>query len=458
MPLPAFTLRRQNRITMRALLILSIVPSLLSAQVHYGHGIYAFTPEGENYLEIKSEGAPAKRIGFTIAYGDWYILPNDASATIYLVFQQNGTEYALDLAWTGTEKTQPIVHYNETNEERFFIYHESTKDSHGYSCSPQEEGDEVRIHVAQMSESDLAATIEGDLRSNLRAAGAKGFVPVHVTGRISLHKNPKDRVVTSRFGDCDPVVHNRIPGALNRTPSDCERKFVRYMDSLVEDFFQPLRDYFAARGWRENFSGKHELTSLPWRTEESFMSLEFGAPHSRRMFEDPEGKKIFDADRYQFLTDSMEQDARDKGKEPDMSAIVSRATAIMDNEARFGWAKISFEINEDYDYVYGGELVQRTLPGAAFFIQAARRKGATHGLGPITGLSYGETCIGFGRWEAPVIKDYDQTTKELVLHTRYKAEDPHLTVQSICIRIEARPELSDQIAQLLDWKKLPRIF
>lgn len=412
----------------------------------YPRGLWPFSL-GENYIEIKAPCMPAKKVVFTKAYGDWFIKPGDGSATIYLESKTDDKDAKMDIGWNGTEKQQIIPHYPTANNFRFFVYREETPGNYFNAFTQNEEGDETTITIQQMDASTLSFIIEGHMSLGRNQQKT-------LSGKIILHKDPDKKITTDRFGDCDPVVYNQIPGAEFRSPSDCEIKFDAYLnEQFLKAVTKPVTNYFISLGYQQHLLGGKPLSRVYWKTETKFYTGIYGIVLEKRDITDLLSNGDMD------IVDSLTNDEKSKGNtQPDMSVLLPKAQKIYEEEAENspGKLKISCEINVGGTYLFGGSFLLLKHPEAAFIVQAGKRIDETAGSGSFSGIAVlpGYTIIGIGRFNPPSIQQYFEKTNKVVLHPVYNKGASHLSIQNILIRIDATHDLSNKILELIDWNRL----
>ncbi|MFL5742971.1 MAG: hypothetical protein ACJ75B_22315 [Flavisolibacter sp.] len=438
---------------------LLIPVAAVQAQAKNVRGSYFFTLTGENYLEINGEGSLHKRVEFKSGYGDWYVKPGDACASIRLRLGEVGNQYELDLGWDGAEKEQQIVHTGTFQNNRFFHFAEPGPQA--FYCDVSEDDKSTSIHVIQMDETTLIADIDGMASANLRQAGNWGMRPVHVHGKISLKKEINARILTSKFGDCVPMVYNKTPGAEDRTPSDCEIKFDQYLgDQFDKAISEPLKNYFETLGYSKSTHEEHALVSVPFSFHERFFDNYFAA-HSNVTLTlvNKSLPNLSIGTRVNEISDSLVLEEKKRtGEEPDMSVILDKTMKIYQDqkEASARAIHVYWWINTAEKFVFGGSISKNNLDIGGYLLVAGKRKSETHGRGDSFHheIFPNEALACIGHWDQPVVRPYDETTMELVLTPRFHESAPHLSVQTMVIIIQCVPELREKVLELIDWKTL----
>jgi len=183
--------------------------------------------------------------------GDWFQTPTDAHVSLRLETAADAAQRViLDIEWDGLAPTHTITNgsnHNGTATHRsgFYLLY-GPKGGSSTSVAPS--GSEaVVVTVEHLDDSSVEATINGTITINNGMTAGGGSV--QVTGTISLKRaGAHNEKVGGTFGDCDPVIHDRLVGAEFRSPSACEVKFDQHVRDGLIAAVTPLMNSFTAGG------------------------------------------------------------------------------------------------------------------------------------------------------------------------------------------------------------------
>lgn len=378
------------------------------------------------------------RESFTLpqASGDWFVTPADAHVAIQV---RNATA-RLDLQLNGRATTQTITGDNNTDvqgDHVGFYWH-----SPGRNVSPHG-ADAITVEVARIDERDFEARVSGT------AEGTK------LDGTIHLHRDaapaPKR---TGKYGDCDPVIHDKLVMAQARSASDCEMKFDRSVRDALAEALRPVAQYYETREWQVvKQSEPRAITNIARRSELAPYRLE--ATHEGTMVLELQLTGAAMAqyqERLRAITERMAADI-----------AAGHADASMKQVADFGYEmdgatklRVAVSINAASVSLvsFGGGHSPMHVPAATYalnvaHVQAAIGGGADH--------SHPESVILLGRWIAPAVQRQADGGEHITCRATLD-NAARLAVQNIVIHIQGNAALAQEAASKIDLAALGRLM
>jgi hypothetical protein len=276
---------------------------------------------------------------------------------------------------------------------------------------------------------------------------------VQVTGTISLKRTgAHNEKVGGTFGDCDPVIHDKLVGAEFRSPSACEVKFDQHVRDGLIAAVTPLINSFTAGGWmvdKAPFAGP--ITSIPRHTE--------SAPFRVKI--ELELRMSPDNEVYQRLNKAS-QEAMEKASaqmalalkggtvDPHMMDAATKSVRELADNTLLGITIDTNAPSAGAVAFQGGHTVNE-LPGGGtvVFLPAAQ---APTGGGADAAVSL--TWVLLGSWSAPAPVKPGTGEENLSVKGGLLPGKPVLAVQNVYVRIHASRELAERAIQQIDWGKL----
>jgi hypothetical protein len=387
--------------------------------------------------------------------GDWFQTPTDAHVSLR---QETSVDAAqrviLDIEWDGLATTHTIT--NESNHDGtathrsgFYLTY-APKGRSSTSVAPS--GSEaIVVTVQHLDDNQVEATINGTITINNGMTAGGGSV--QVTGTISLKRTgAHNEKVGGTFGDCDPVIHDKLVGAEFRSPSACEVKFDQHVRDGLIAAVTPLINSFTAGGWmvdKAPFAGP--ITSIPRHTE--------SAPFRVKI--ELELRMSPDNEVYQRLNKAS-QEAMEKASaqmalalkggtvDPHMMDAATKSVRELADNTLLGITIDTNAPSAGAVAFQGGHTVNE-LPGGGtvVFLPAAQ---APTGGGADAAVSL--TWVLLGSWSAPAPVKPGTGEENLSVKGGLLPGKPVLAVQNVYVRIHASRELAERAIQQIDWGKL----
>ena len=279
----------------------------------------------------------------------------------------------------------------------------------------------------------------------------KTYLPICICTIMSLAGYGQlKNIVTDKLPgvNCDNVVHDKLEGALNRTPSECEVLFDQRIRNIFDEAFKKVFFRKENSDWIMNV--KPEMTPIEGvgrNTETDIFRLSntdngdfnyelqinsnspAGQAWSKKFYETMEALKADAAanmPRFMELSYDMKT-----------ATNILLYTSINNASSSFG----SFK---------GGHQSVK-IPGAAYTFRAVH----------VAALSGGgdensrDAClIVFGKWQPPVIAKYEDGSDSIRLEAILNKSASKFSVQNIVVRIECNKQLTDQLLREIDFNKL----
>jgi hypothetical protein len=387
--------------------------------------------------------------------GDWFQTPTDAHVSLRLETSVDAAQRViLDIEWDGLATTHTIT--NESNHDGtathrsgFYLTY-APKGRSSTSVAPS--GSEaIVVTVQHLDDNQVEATINGTITINNGMTAGGGSV--QVTGTISLKRTgAHNEKVGGTFGDCDPVIHDKLVGAEFRSPSACEVKFDQHVRDGLIAAVTPLINSFTAGGWmvdKAPFAGP--ITSIPRHTE--------SAPFRVKI--ELELRMSPDNEVYQRLNKAS-QEAMEKASaqmalalkggtvDPHMMDAATKSVRELADNTLLGITIDTNAPSAGAVAFQGGHTVNE-LPGGGtvVFLPAAQ---APTGGGADAAVSL--TWVLLGSWSAPAPVKPGTGEENLSVKGGLLPGKPVLAVQNVYVRIHASRELAERAIQQIDWGKL----
>lgn len=405
---------------------------------------------GENYLILNGGKFRNARIVFAKADGDWFVTGNDAHSTLTLYSTYDNRQMRFDLEWDGKNETAII-----TNEKRHaspqayeFLVTLPDKEVYGDGLIAYPDGDEKMILSAiKMDDMAVVATISGNI-SNRRDH-------IKVNGIISLKKTITGKTATtSSYKDCDNVIHDKLIGAENRSPTDCEVKFDLDVRRAVHDAFEPLINHFTKETWRlENETPVKPITGVGRGTEKNFFNPGFsdGGNYAIHLVMDEASSS------YRKWYDQYNAIMEDLKRDPTKAGNVDKLTSFGVEEKGATQINIHVFVNQfstaatNFSSMH---MIERP-EGASRFIYLKNEQAATGGGKENSGNA---AWLYIGKWGEPKFEKFDDGSEQVSMTAIINKTAPHLSVQAIAIKIEANDELANRVLTLVDIHKLDSLI
>ena len=246
---------------------------------------------------------------------------------------------------------------------------------------------------------------------------------------------------SASFKDCDNVVHDKLTGAQNRSPTDCEVKYDLYVKNAFIEAFDKVVKFFPENNWQINkVTDLTPLTGIPrMKLNDSWPSyyLDIGMNHDA-----PAYKKYVEEQSAQMnKTDVQMQEILKLGYE------IHGATAII----------IYGHINRNQrqeTVTFKGKHKILQVKGTDYVVQYPYAQ-ALSGGGVESALVV--TDVFLGSWKM-AYKVQSDASENLIAQPAYNKNGERLNIQNISLRIECNPELAEQVLKQIDFGKLKAIL
>src|ERR1035437_5253150 len=387
------------------------------------------TPVGENYIEISSLKIKKQRIEFNKITADWFVTANDSHCSITFKGPFDTRELTLAIEWSGKKDAYVITNETSHAGDRSgdFLLSAPDKDTYGDGLGAQPTGDQqVVVKVEKITDENISGNISGLI--------SDGKDVIKINGHFSLAKKaakPTAKSTSLTFKDCDNVIHDKLTGAQDRSPTDCEVKY----------------DLEVKSGFQNNHWLVTKITALDPGTgvPRAFDNSSFWGDYNIELEVGPENDQYASYNKsYQELLNGGSQDIK---KIQDFMKQMNGAIRI----------KIYARVNSTYSSItiFNGGHKMLKAPGAAYVIQSSYvQAGGGGGIDDSINADF----IYMGNWKAPVIvKDSDGGETIKVMPIIVKSAT-NLSVKNVTIRIECNSELAEQILKGIDLSKLTSLL
>src|SRR5450759_438966 len=398
------------------------------------------TPVGENYIEINSLKIKKQRIEFNKMTADCFVTANESHCAITFKGPYDTRELTLSIEWSG--KKDEYVITNETSHagdrSGDFLLSAPDKDTYGDGLGAQPTGDQqVVVKVEKITDENISGNISGLI--------SDGKDVIKINGRFSLAKKAAKSISKSTsltFKDCDNAIHDKLTGAQDRSPTDCEVKYDLEVKTAFQKAFENVVSGFQNNHWEvKKITPLDPVTGVP----RTFDNSSFLGDYNIELEAGPENDQYAAYNKsYQELLNGGSQDIK---KIQDFMKQMNGAIRI----------KIYARVNGMYSSIVIFKEGHKMLkaPGAAYVIESSYvQAGGGGGIDDSINADF----IYIGNWKAPVIvKDSDGGETIKVMPVIVKS-GTNLSVKNISIRIECNSELAEQILKGIDFSKLTSLL
>jgi hypothetical protein len=397
------------------------------------------TPVSESTITLDGGAFHQETVVLPRVKGDWFATASDAHATISLLAAVGGHPVELALQWDGLASSHVINADNNSDMGGRSTCDLIMTGAPPYSGRGQPHGaDIVTITVSAIDALTLKATINGTVT---------GDTKISIKGTISIHRAAAPPpVMTSGSGDCDRVVHDKLVGAQNRSPSDCEVRFDRFVREAQHKAFAGVIASLTQDHWVVKSETPIEPASGVGRhTENSpFSSNGYGLVLAL-----DQASPVYAAyaKQWQELSDKVSAEITASGK-TDGPAFVAFTKLNADGQAAMN-IRVSVAVNPasgNFVSFAGGHAVL-PIPGAAYAVSAPRVQAASGGGAE----SASEVAfIYLGRWQPAVFDKRSDGSESAVIKSVLNPAATPLSVQTLVIKIECNAALRDALLEHID--------
>ena len=397
-------------------------------------------PAGENYIEISSLKIKKQRVEFNKITADWFVTANDSHCSITFKGPFDTRELTLAIEWSGKKDAYVITNETSHAGDRSgdFLLSAPDKDTYGDGLGAQPTGDQqVVVKVEKITDENISGNISGLI--------SDGKDVIKINGHFSLAKKaakPTAKSTSLTFKDCDNVIHDKLTGAQDRSPTDCEVKYDLEVKSAFQKAFENVVSGFQNNHWLvTKITPLDPVTGVPRASDNS----SFLGDYNIELEPGPENDQYAAYNKsYQELLNGGSQDMK---KIQDFMKQMNGAIRI----------KIYARVNGMYSSIVIFKEGHKMLkaPGAAYVIESPyMQSGGGGGIESSVGADF----IYMGNWKAPVIvKDRNGGETINVMPVIVKSATT-LSVKNITIRIECNSELAEQILKGIDFSKLTSLL
>ena len=376
--------------------------------------------------------------------GDWFATAGDAHASIELLTAAGGHPVELDLQWDGPQAGHVITGGSNSDMGGRATCYLKMTGAAPYNLSAQpHDTDAITITVAAIDALTIKASIAGTVTGDAKIA---------VTGTIAIHRNAAPApVLTGGSADCDRVVHDKLVGAQNRSPSECEVRF----DALVRQ-----AEHTAFAGVIAALAEEHWVV----RTETAVAPTQGVGRHTQ--------ERLYSPDTYDLSlaldpkSDAAQAYAKRWNELSDRAGQEAQATGKMDGPAFAAFTKLNAEqasatnisvsvhVNalsyEFVSFVAAHTVLQ--VPGAAYALASSQVQSASGG-GPESAVPL-KTFIYLGKWAPATFEKSSSGSERARTKSTADPAAPVLSVQAFVIAIECNAALRDAVLQHMDFAPL----
>jgi hypothetical protein len=387
--------------------------------------------------QIRNETFPLPQV-----QGDWFVTANDAHVSLTLKSTSPKPPITLDVSWFGKQPNHVINADNNTDltgDHVNFLLVMNGQEPYNTMAKPRGQ-DSITVTVSRMDDHDLEAHV-GGMADKLR-----------INATVRLHRDSVPfRPMTGTYGSCDNIIYDKMYGAQNRSPSECEARFDGDVRRAIRQSLDRVMSYFRTAGWLvEKEPELKPITAIARNTEKNPFRIDFAGSGAYSVVlkmnpASPQGQAW--QQRYQGMMQSLKPGAESIQAFSKMAYEMKGATEV----------RISVVTNMLMASVgnFKGEHTVLNLPGAAYAVFSSHAQAATGG-----GVDNSEdrALILLGSWTPVAIVKHSDGGEEIGAKAVFDKAAPPLSVQNMWIRINANQELTQNIVRQLDLAPLQALM
>ena len=405
--------------------------------------VYAqpLTLSGENFMVLDGERFKKQKIVLTKADGDWFATENDGHGTIEFDAMYSNRKLKLYLEWDGKEPVHAInndIRHEQRKGDFLISMDDKAVYGDGLNAYPSGE-DQVKIIIHSIDDAKLSGELSGMI--------TQGNQEVKVSGTFSLEKKQAaasgKKIVTLSYKDYDNVVHDKLTGAENRSPSESEAQYDLDVRQTLRDAFRLVISSLQKDAWQiDEQTGLDPLDGVQRGSEKRLfkttydlrLSLTQASPVFAHYME--KINELTEKSRNNPTKENFEEVMK-VGHELNGATHISIAAFVNNHSASFSNFKGGIKVSSVGDNVFkiqGPSMQARTGGGEDNSVDA--------------------TIFLIGKWKQPVVQKLDEKESEVNSTAILNNSPTQLKAQNIVIRIECSPALAEQIIKNLDIEKL----
>lgn len=397
----------------------------------------------ETRITVTGGSINGQTFTFTAAYGDWFVLPNDAHASFTLSSGSGPGVNQLSIEWDGKGEAHSIIPNDPKNTFSLRL---------GQPVNQSirlDRADAIEVSVIKMDDLNLEARISGT------ATGAAQF---RISGVVKLHRDAANYPVTGTYMNCDPVVHDKFAGAQNRSPSECEVKFDSHVRESLAQAFAPVVTVFSDGDWAQTRKANMgPIDSLSRKTEKSPFRFDASSLAGSFRLEFRVRPESAQAQRSQATLEAFSKKMAEAMKSP--AAAVAFQTELAEaTRAIEGSSVIAITVGVNAESIgianFRGSFTDAKLPVGAYLVTVPYAQ--AHTGGDIT-ASHETTWAFLGPWSSATATKSGEG-QSIKVKSALKPGAPTLSIQNIYMEIQANAELAKKIVALVDWKAMQQLI
>ena len=415
----------------------------------------AATVVSESRITVTGGAIAGETFTLSRVNGDWFVTPGDAHASLTLSAGAGAQRTQLNIQWDGKGATHTIRAENNDDvggDNRFtFFLHLGAP----YSQIVQPRGaDAIDVTVIRMDDLNLEANIAGT---------ATGAGSLRITGVIKLHRDAANAGVSGAYLNCDPAIHDKLAGAEARSATECEVKFDLHLREALANAFAPAVTALTRGEWEQSRKpNMGPITSIARGSEKSAFGLDSSREGAFRLeFRLRPGSA--QAMRNQAAMEAAMKKMSDMMKTGGVAAAsIAELTLAAHAAQGSGTIGISVGVNQATVGIvnFQGTHSVSQVPGVGYLLTAPYVQANTGGD---IGSSHETTYVFVGGWAPPTNTRSDGGSEDIVVKGSLvkgslNAKGPALSVQNICVQIQANAELAQQVIGLVDWSAIQQLL
>jgi hypothetical protein len=294
--------------------------------------------------------------------------------------------------------------------------------------------------VLKINDTEVSGKIKGYI--------SNGNDAIEISGAFNLKRSLSKPMTTSKYRDCDNVIHDKLTGAEDRSPSECEAKFDLDNRKAISEALAPLLASLQTKEWNIVEQTKPGPLMGVERGSEAYL---FSVRYSVKLQLSPDAAIVA---TYKQQTDDLNQQMQDNyasGK--DNTALRVKSANLYKEMNSTVNMHVSFQGNAETaglnTYKHPAKITR--LSNGAYCIYGESTAGSTGG-GEDNAVT--ATVVLLGNWKQLPSEKFDDGGEGVRMKAVLNPAASKLQMQNIVIRIESNHALAEEAVKLIDFSKL----
>jgi hypothetical protein len=401
----------------------------------------------ENYIILNGGKFSNQKFSFTKAEGDWFALTNDAHATIMFstAFDKRLLQFSIE--WDGKESIHVItdeIRHNGLRTGDFFLSLPD-KDVYGDGINAYPVGEQqITVEVLKINDTEVAGKITGYITSSND--------PVEVTGVFNLRRPATKQRTTNKYKEYDNVIHDKLTGAENRSPSESEAMFDLESRKAITEALAPVVTSLQSKDW--SITEQTKLDPLTGVQRESETRL-FNVTYHLSLQSSPDAPIVATyKEQVDAINKQMQQNYANGKDNTPLRAKYANLSREMNGALNI---HVSFFGNAESaglnTYKHPAKISKLSNGGWCIYGESTS---SPKGGGEDNAVT--ATVILLGNWKQLTSEKFDDGGEGVRFKAGVNSAASKLQMQNMVIRIESNNELTQEIIRQMDFSRLTSLI